>query len=44
MEDMEEMTIGMCMDFIYEYIENSKPEKEKKVRVRKATQADFDNF
>lgn len=43
-EDMEGMTIGMCMDYVYEFIENNKPEKQKKKKVRKATQADFDRF
>jgi len=35
------MTIGMCLDYIDEYIEMNKPDKEKS---RKATQADFDKF
>jgi hypothetical protein len=35
------MTIGMCLDFIDEYIEMNKPEKEK---IRKASQSDFDVF
>jgi hypothetical protein len=39
--DLEIMTIVMCLDYIEEYIEQSKPAKEKK---RKATQADFDAF
>lgn len=41
---MEGMTIGMCMDYVYEFIENNQPEKKKKKKVRKATQADFDRF
>jgi hypothetical protein len=39
--DLEDMTIGMCLDFIEEFIEMNKPEKEK---VRKASQSDFDSF
>jgi hypothetical protein len=35
------MTIGMCLDYIQEYIEQQKPAKERK---RKATQADFNSF
>jgi hypothetical protein len=35
------MTIGMCLDFIEEFIDMNKPEKEK---VRKASQSDFDAF
>ena len=40
-EDLEDMTIGMCLDFIEEYIEMNKP-ASKQVRV--ANQNDFDNF
>ena len=39
--DLEVLSIGMCLDYIEEYIEHSKPAKERK---RKATQADFDSF
>lgn len=35
------MTIGMCLDYIDEYIEMQKPDKEKS---RKASQQDFDAF
>jgi hypothetical protein len=35
------MTIGMCLDYIEEYIDMEKP-KEKKAR--KALQSDFDSF
>jgi hypothetical protein len=35
------MTIGMCIDYIDEYLEQSKPAKE---RTRKARQSDFDSF
>lgn len=40
-EDLEDMTIGMCLDYIEEYIESNKP-ANKKIRV--ANQKDFDNF
>lgn len=40
-EDLEDMTIGMCLDYIEEYIEMNKPSNKK---VRTATQNDFDNF
>ena len=40
-EDLEDMTIGMCLDFIEEYIEMNKPANK---RTRIATQKDFDNF
>jgi hypothetical protein len=36
------MTIGMCMDYIDEYIEANKPNKQKKAR--RASQSDYDNF
>nr|DAF56174.1 MAG TPA: hypothetical protein [Siphoviridae sp. ctL4w2] len=39
---MEEMTIGDCLDYVQEYIDNQK--KESKSSVRKATQEDFDSF
>lgn len=35
------MTIGMCFDYIEEFIEMNNP---KKVKARAASQADFDNF
>lgn len=41
-EDMEDMTIGMCIDYMEEVIEMNNG--EKKPKVRKATQADFDSF
>lgn len=40
-EDLEDMTIGMCLDYIEEYIDVSKPANKK---VRRANQKDFDNF
>lgn len=41
-EDMEEMTIGDCLDYVQEYIDNQK--RDEKQVARKATQEDFDNF
>jgi len=41
LDDLEEMSIGMCLDFIEEYIEMQKPSKDK---TRKASQKDFDLF
>lgn len=41
LEDLKLLTVGMVLDYIEEYIEQSKPNKEKK---RKASQADFDAF
>ena len=40
-EDLENMTIGMCLDYIEEYIEMNNPADQK---IRKASQSDFDNF
>lgn len=42
MDELEIMTIGMCLDYIDEYIDQQNG--EKKPKVRKATQADFDLF
>lgn len=39
--DLQIMTVGNCLDYIQEWIEQHNPKKKK---VRKATQADFDNF
>jgi hypothetical protein len=41
LQDLEIMTIGNCLDYIEEFLEQQKPIKE---RSRKATQTDFDNF
>lgn len=41
-EDLDEMTIGMCLDYIAEYIEMESPKKKKKKR--RASQKDFDAF
>lgn len=38
---MEDMTIGMCIDYMEELVEINNPNKSKS---RKATQADFDSF
>lgn len=43
MNDMDEMTIGMCMDYIAVQIEFKDP-KSKKAAVRQASQSDFDSF
>jgi hypothetical protein len=40
-EDMEIMTIGMCLDYIEEYVDMNNPKKSKN---RKASQSDFDSF
>jgi hypothetical protein len=39
--DLEDMTIGMCFDYIAEYIELEKPAEPS---VQMATQKDFDSF
>ena len=41
LEDMEIMTIGMCLDYITEYVDINNPEKENN---RNASQVDYDNF
>ncbi len=38
--DLEIMTIGMCFDYIYEYLGL----EDKEPKVRRATQEDFDSF
>ena len=40
--DLEDMTIGMCLDYMDEYIEQSDTKSTK--RSRKSTQSDFDSF
>lgn len=42
-EDMEDMTIGDCLDFVQEYVDQNK-KQNKQSNVRKATQDDFDCF
>jgi len=41
-DDLEDMTVGMCLDYIEKYVEEKNP--KKKPTVRKATQDDFDKF
>jgi hypothetical protein len=41
---MENMNIGQCLDYIQEWIDNNTKDENKRVPVRKATQADFNNF
>lgn len=43
-EDMEDMTIGDCLDYIQEFIDNQKKGRGSRTNVRKASQSDFDNF
>jgi hypothetical protein len=43
-EEMEEMTIGDCLDFIQEFIDSRKKQNGQGDTVRKATQEDMDNF
>jgi len=40
-DDLEIMTIGMCLDYIEEYVDRKNPDKEQK---RSASQSDFDSF
>ena len=40
-DDMEYMTVGMCLDYISEYFDVMDTSKPK---VRKASQEDFDSF
>jgi hypothetical protein len=40
-DEMDQLTIGGCLDFVDEFIEQSKPSKPK---ARQASQADFDKF
>jgi hypothetical protein len=39
--DLEIMSIGNCLDYVQEWVEAHNPKKKK---VRRAKQADFDNF
>lgn len=41
-DDMEDMTIAMCLDYIDEYVERKNPKKKQKAR--QANQDDFDSF
>lgn len=40
--ELDYLTIGMCLDYFEEYIEQNKQEQPSKGR--KATQEDFENF
>ena len=44
--DMEYMTIGMCLEYIDTWVDSfgQKNESNNKPKVRKATQADFNAF
>lgn len=46
MDDLEEMTVGMCLDFIDDYVDRNDPEKikKRKNKPKRATQADIDAF
>lgn len=35
------MTIGMCLDYMQEYVDMNNPKRQK---ARQASQSDFDNF
>jgi len=39
-DDLEDMTIGMCLDYLEECSERKNPEE----KARKATQGDYDSF
>jgi len=39
--DIENMTVGACLDFIEEYVKQKSPEEEKQ---RQASQKDMDFF
>ncbi len=43
-EEMDEMTIGDCLDFIQEYIDSQRKQQNQKSKARRASQDDFDNF
>lgn len=43
-DDMDNMTVGMCLDYMEEFIEQQNPNHKRKKKERKATQADFDAF
>jgi len=40
LDDLENMTIGMCIDYMEEVVDAMNP----KPKVRRATQEDFDSF
>lgn len=43
-EEMGEMTIGDCLDYIQEFVDSHKKQEGKKASIRRAGQDDFDNF
>jgi len=43
-EDLETMTVGMCLDYFDTYITQNKQDKKRPAATRKATQADMDRF
>jgi hypothetical protein len=45
-DEMSQISIGQALDFMAEYVEASSPKdrKEKRGKVRMASQADFDAF
>lgn len=40
-DDMEDMTVGMCLDYIDEHVKQKDP---KAKQARNATQNDYDSF
>jgi len=44
LDDMEIMTIGDCLDYATDYIKIKNQDSVDQPQVKKATQADFDNF
>ncbi|OCS82281.1 hypothetical protein [Caryophanon tenue] len=42
--EMDDMSIGFVLGHIQEYMEMITPSKDKKAKVRKATQADIDKL
>ena len=43
-DEMDEMNIGQCLDYIQEWIDNQQGVDSDKNKVRKANQNDFDDF
>ena len=43
-EEMEDITIGDCLDYIQEYIDDQNNQTNQKSNIRKAGQDDFDGF
>ncbi|WP_425539447.1 hypothetical protein [Microaceticoccus formicicus] len=44
MSDMDELTIGQCIDYVIEYNNMNSENEESETGDRQATQADFDSF